>query len=53
MAVVKNPLADTRGLRDGDSVPVSERSPAGGNDNPLHYSCLENPVDRNLVGYSP
>ena len=24
-----------------------------GNNGPLHYYCLENPLDRNLVGYSP
>ena len=24
----------------------SERSPGGGHDNPLQYSCLENPMDR-------
>ena len=23
------------------------------NGNPLQYSCLENPVDRNMMGYSP
>ena len=28
------------------SVPRSERSPEGGNGNPLQYSCLENPMDR-------
>ena len=28
------------------SVPQSGRSPGEGNDNPLQYSCLENPVDR-------
>ena len=28
------------------SVPGSERSPGEGNDNPLQYSCLENPIDR-------
>ena len=28
------------------SVPRSERSPEGGNGNPLQYSCSENPVDR-------
>ena len=28
------------------SVPGSERSPGEGNDNPLQYSCLENPMDR-------
>ena len=28
------------------SMPVSGRSPGEGNDNPLQYSCLENPMDR-------
>ena len=28
------------------SVPGSGRSPGKGNDNPLQYSCLENPMDR-------
>ena len=27
-------------------------SPGVGNGNPLQYSCLENPMDRGLVGYS-
>ena len=27
------------------SVPRSGRSPGGGNDNPLQYSCLETPMD--------
>ncbi|KAB0372828.1 hypothetical protein FD755_015581 [Muntiacus reevesi] len=27
-------------------IPGSRRSPGGGNDNPLQYSCLENPTDR-------
>ena len=32
----------------------SGRSPGEGNDNPLQYSCLENPHgQRSLVGYSP
>ena len=30
-----------------------ERSPGKENGNPLQYSCLENPVDRGLAGYSP
>ena len=30
----------------------SGRSPGGGNDNSLQYSCLEN-GQRSLVGYSP
>jgi len=28
------------------SVPMLGRSLAGGNGNPLQYSCLENPMDR-------
>ena len=31
---------------DPGSVPRLGRSPGEGNDNPLHYSCLENSVDR-------
>ena len=28
------------------SIPGSGRSPGEENGNPLHYSCLENPMDR-------
>jgi len=28
------------------AVPGLERSPGGGHGNPLQYSCLENPTDR-------
>ena len=28
------------------SIPESGRSPGEGNGNPLQYSCLENPMDR-------
>ena len=31
---------------DTDLIPGSGRSPGGGNDSPLQYSCLENSVDR-------
>ena len=31
--------------RDPGSVPRSGRSPGEGNDYPLQYSCLENPMD--------
>ena len=31
---------------DVDLIPGLKRSPGGGNDNPLQYSCLENPMDR-------
>ena len=30
---------------DPGSIPGLERSPGEGNDNPLQYSCLENPMD--------
>ena len=43
--VVKNPLAD---VRDGGSIPGSGRSPGGGDGDPLQYSCLENPIDREV-----
>ena len=35
------------------SVPGLGRSPGGGHGNTLQYSCLENPLDRSLVGDSP
>ena len=39
---------------DMDSVPGSAKSPGGGNDNPLHCSCLKNPMDRGAWwNYSP
>jgi len=44
--VVKNPPANARDTRDKRSIPGSRRSPGGGNDNPLQYPCLENPMDR-------
>ena len=44
--VVKNPPANAGDLRDTGSIPGLERSPGGGNGNPLQYSCLENPMDR-------
>ena len=31
---------------DVDLIPGSERSPEGGNGNPLQYSCLGNHMDR-------
>ena len=42
----KNLPASAGGARDVDSVPGLRRSPGGGNGNPVHYSCLENPHDR-------
>ena len=44
--VVKNPPANAGDVRDVGSIPGSEKSPRGGNGNPLQDSCLENPMDR-------
>ena len=41
--MVNNPPAH---VGDAGSVPGSERSPAEENGNPLHHSCLGNPMDR-------
>ena len=41
--MVKDP-PDNAG--DPGLIPVSGRFPGGGNGNPLQYSCLENPRDR-------
>ena len=35
----------------GSSISASGRSLGEGNDNPLQYSCLENPMDRGAAGY--
>ena len=44
--MVKNPSANAGDIREVDSIPVLGRSPGAGHDNPLQYSCLENPMDR-------
>ena len=44
--VIKNPPANAGDIRDMGSISDSERSDRGGHGNPLHYSCLENPLDR-------
>ena len=44
--VVKNLSANTGDAKDSGLIPGSGRSPAEGHDNPLWYSCLENPMDR-------
>ena len=38
---------------DEGSVPGLGRSPGEGNGNPFQYSCLRNPGERSLQGYSP
>ena len=43
---VKNLPASARDIKNKGSIPGLERSPGGGHGNPLQYSCLENPMDR-------
>ena len=43
---VKNLPAKAGDIRDMGSIPGSGRSSGGGHGNPLQYSCLENPMDR-------
>ena len=43
--VVKNPPVNAE---DVDSTPESGRSVGEGNGNPLQYSCLGNPMDREV-----
>ena len=44
--VVKNWPADARDITDAALIPGSGRSHGEGHGNPLQYSCLENPMDR-------
>ena len=37
--------ASAYNAEDPGSIPGLGRSPGAGNDNPLQYSCLENPMD--------
>ena len=47
MLVVKNLPANAADVRDKSSVPGLGRSSGGGGHNdPLQYSCLENPMDK-------
>ena len=44
--MVEDPPANAGDARDKGSIPGLERTPGEGNDNPLQYSCLDNPMDR-------
>ena len=46
--MTKNPPANAGDIRDASSIPGSGRSPGDGHGNPLQYSCLENPMDREV-----
>ena len=45
-SVVKYPPTNVGDARDAGLIPGLGRSPGGGHDNPLQYSCLENPMHR-------
>ena len=47
--MVKNLPASAGDTRDTGSIPGLGRSPGGGNDNLLQYSCLENSMDRGAL----
>ena len=42
----KEPSAKAGDIRNAALIPGLGRSPGGGHGNPLQYSCLENPMDR-------
>ena len=44
--MVKNPPANAGNTGDTGLVTGLERSPGGGNGNPLQYSCMKNPMDK-------
>ena len=46
LLVVKNPPANAEDTRDAGSISELGRSPGARHGNPLQYSCLENPMDR-------
>ena len=48
----KESFCNARVAGDASSIPGSGRSPGDGHGN-LQYFCLENPMNRGLVGYSP
>ena len=51
--VVKNLHPNAEDIRNVGLIPGLGRSPGGGHDNPLQYSCLENPHgERSLADYS-
>ena len=44
--MVKNLPPKAVDIKDVDSIPGLGRPPGGGHGNPLQYSCLENPMNR-------
>ena len=48
--MAKNLPARAGDAGDSGSIPGLGRSPGGGHGNILHYSCLENLMDKGLTG---
>ena len=48
--MVKNPPINAGDVGVLGSIPGSGRSPGGGHGNPFQYSCLENPMGREVWG---
>ena len=46
----KDSVCNAGDAEDRSSIPWSERSPGGGSDNLLQYSCWENPMERGTWG---
>ena len=44
--MVKNSPAKAGDVREASSIPGLGRTPGRGNSNPLQYSCLENPMEK-------
>ena len=44
--MVRNPPGNAGDIRDAELIPGLGRSPGGEHSNPLHYSCLQNPMER-------
>ena len=47
-SVGKESVCNIGDTGDAGSIPGLRRSPGEGNGNPLHYSCLKNPMDRGV-----
>ena len=46
--MVKNPPANAGDIRDTGLIPGERRSPGEENSSPRQYSCLENPMEREV-----
>ena len=49
--VVNDQSANATDVKGVGAIPGPGRSPGEGNGNPSQYSCLENPMDRDPLGY--